>query len=74
VRLDIADDDIAAGSEFASRGFKHRVSFPHARRHAEEDLQLAAFPPVFFFLNRSQQRVGIGSLRLGHAFSLAFQP
>ena len=70
VGFEVADDDIASGGEFAAGGFEHRVGFAHAGAHAEKNLELAATLAGLVALNRGEQRIGIGTVTLGHGFSL----
>ncbi len=66
VGFDIADDDVASGRQFAAGGFEHGVGFADARRHAEEDLELAALFFGLLPLQGGEQRVRIGARRFGH--------
>jgi len=64
--LDHPDQDVAAAGPVAGGGAEHGVGLAHARAHAEEDLQPAAPGPLLLALERSEQRIGSGSGRVGH--------
>jgi hypothetical protein len=70
MRFDVADDHVAPGGEFAARGFEHGEGLADARRHAEKDLELAAFLRGLLALQRTQQRIGIGAVAVVHEFIL----
>ena len=70
MRFEVADDDIAPGGEFAAGGFQHGVGLAHAGAHAEENLELAALLAGLVALNRGKQRIGIGTVALGHVVTL----
>ena len=61
MRLDIADQHVDALFGHLAAGFEHGVRLAHARRRAEEDLQLAARVARFFGLHAGQQGIGVGS-------------
>ena len=61
VRFDPPDDDIHPVTSLLVRSPQHRVGFPHARRGAEKDLELAARLLGLFSLHAPQQGIGIGS-------------
>jgi hypothetical protein len=70
VGFDVTDDDVAPGFQLVLRRFEHGVGLAHAGAHAEEHLEPAAFSLSLFALNRCEQCVGIGTLRLGHTIIL----
>ena len=70
VRLNVTDDHVAPGGQFASRGIEHGVGLAHAGAHAEKNLKLAAFLRGFLALERTQQRIRIGAVAAVHEFIL----
>ncbi len=71
VGLDVANDEVAACGRFTPRRFEHGVGLPHARAHAEKDLEASALCPRRLVMDGCQQRVGIGTVTFGHGASLA---
>ena len=61
VRFDPPDYHIDPVTPLLVRSLQHRVGFPHARRGAEKDLELAARLLGLFSLHAPQQGIGIGS-------------
>src|SRR5262249_41244752 len=70
VSLDVADDNIPAGPEFALAGLEHGEGLAHSRAHAEKNLEPAARLLRSLALDRRQQGVRIWALRLSHESSL----
>ena len=73
VRLDVADDHVAAVGALVAPGLEHRVRLADAGGGAEEDLQLAAPLARLFFFDAGQERFRVGSVR-GHGLSVAPTP
>ena len=69
--LDVANDNIAPSLQFAMRGLQHGVGFADAGAHAEKNLQPSAFHSGFLALDRTQQRIRIGSGLVGHTFRVS---
>jgi hypothetical protein len=73
VRLDVANDHVAAVGALVARGLEHRVRLADAGGGAEEDLQLATPLARLFFFDAGQERFRVGAVT-GHGFSVAPTP
>jgi len=69
VRLDVADDHVDAVRALLARRLEHGVGLAHARRGAEEHLELAALLTRLLLLDPGEQGVGVGPRRV-HAPSV----
>jgi hypothetical protein len=63
--LDDADDDIHLVGLLLARREQHCVGLANAGRGAEEDFQPAALLGFLVALNASEQRIGVGAVRVG---------
>ncbi len=73
VRLDVADDHVAAVGALVARDLEHRVRLADAGGGAEEDLQLAAPLARLILFDVGQGRFRVGSVRR-HGLSVAPTP
>src|SRR4029077_15324929 len=68
--FDNTDNDLSALLQLLLCGLQHRVGLAPPRRHAEENLQLAARSRSFFALQTGENLIRVWSLRLAHAPNL----
>ena len=66
VRLDVADDDVAAGRARAARRLEHRIGLANAGRGPEEDAQASARGARLLALERRQDRFRIAASGFAH--------
>ena len=67
VRFDDADDDLGALRQLLLRGLQHGEGLAHARRHAEENLELAACSSSFLALYLRENLIRIRPFGVAHS-------